>query len=69
MIFHKAEVIEMCITEYDEKKAREMFEKEAKDIGREETLEEVAKNMKKNNCSVSLIQECTGLDPQTIARL
>ncbi|MBP3467951.1 MAG: Rpn family recombination-promoting nuclease/putative transposase [Lachnospiraceae bacterium] len=69
----KAEVIEMCITQYNEKEVMDMLEREAKEIGhekgREETLEEVVKNMKKNNCSVSEIQKYTGLDPQTIARL
>lgn len=55
----------MCITEYNEKKTMDMLEKEAEEKG----IKRVAKNMKENNCSVSLIQECTGLDPQTIARL
>ena len=65
----KAEVIEMCITEYNEKTARDMFEREAEEKGEKKGVEGVAKKMKENNCPVSLIQKCTGLDLQTIARL
>ena len=59
----------MCITEYNEKTARDMFEKEAEEKGEKKGLEGVAKKMKEDDCPVSLIQKYTGLDPQTIARL
>ena len=61
----KAEVIEMCITEYNEKEAQDMLKKETW----KECLESVAQKMKEDDRPVSEIEKYTGLDPQTIARL
>ena len=65
MKVHGLEVIEMCITEYDEEKTLSLLKKDAY----MECLESVAKKMKEDNCPVSKIQKYTGLDSKEISLL
>ena len=44
MIANKAEVVTMCITEYNEVETMEAFKEEGREEGREELIEELLKD-------------------------
>ena len=70
---HKSEVIEMCITEYNEQETLNILEREARKegfkAGRKEGLELVARQMREEGYPLSEIAKLTKLEPKEISLL
>ena len=55
LIGHKAEVTNMCLTEYNEAETMNMFKEEGREEGREEARIEIVETMLKNGKTVEEI--------------
>ena len=63
---NKAEVVKMCLYEYDEEKQREFDREEGKEEGRQELLEERIRTNVKKGYSKEMIADFLGVDLETI---
>ena len=74
---HRAEVIGMCLTEFDEEEAKRIWHEDGYTEGLSQGLAkgeakkaiEAAKNLKQNGISVELIAKCIGLSVEEVSNL
>ena len=59
----------MLITEWDDNKAKEVWQEEAREEGCEEVREEIARNALAKGLSFEMIHDITGLDTEFIKEL
>lgn len=73
LLLHKAEVLDMVLTEYNEEKTLKLFAKEYEEIGEERGKQEekikIAKRMIEENIAISIICSCTGLTEKEVEEL
>lgn len=69
LIANKAEVKQMCITEYNEAETMEQFREEGKEEGREENREETAIIMLKDNLELDKVVRYSGLSKSRVLEL
>ena len=63
---NRAEVVKMCLYEYDEEKQREFDREEGREEGRQELLEEQIRTNVKKGYSKEMIADFLGVDLETI---
>lgn len=69
LLLHKAEVLDMVLTEYNEEKTMKLFAKEYEEIGEEKEKIKIAKKMIEENVAMPIICSCTGLTEKEVEEL
>lgn len=73
LLLHKAKVLDMVLTEYNEEKTLKLFAKEYEEIGEERGKQKekikIAKKMLEENVVMPIICSCTGLTEKEVEEL
>ena len=66
---HGSEILNMLLTEWNWDDAKEVWQEEAREEGRAESIRDIAINLLAKGSAPEFIQEITGLDIETISKL